>query len=129
MTADAERLRAAVPETPETPDALRQRAYTAAFADSDPDPTPAEHAEAARLILGAIAADGREVVPWLRIRRQLPEHLRQYDNRVLTAMWLAGTVWIISNRGRWYVAAGDQHDQQRAARDHLAGTVSVSRAI
>jgi hypothetical protein len=124
---DDERLVAVA--APATPDALRQRAYTAAFADGDPDPSPAEHAEAARLVLAAIAADGREVVPWLRIRRQLPEHLRRYDNRVLTAMWLVGTVWIVSNRGRWFVAAGDQHDLQRAARDHQAGRVSVPRAM
>lgn len=101
-------------------DQLRRAAYAAAFTD-EWTPTPAQRAELAPLILAAIAqvsaaVDG-DVVPWARVRRRLPAHLRPYDADVLTALWLDGTVWLCSVAGRWQVAIGDAADRARVDHD------------
>ncbi|MEB3020894.1 hypothetical protein [[Mycobacterium] crassicus] len=111
---------------------LRSAAFVAAFTD-EWTPTPEQRAELAPLILAAIAevsaaVDG-DVVPWARVRRRLPAHLRPYDADVLTQMWLDGRVWLCSVKGQWQVAKGDAADRARVDRDRHHGSATAPLAI
>ncbi|TXI56888.1 hypothetical protein [Mycolicibacter arupensis] len=103
--------------------------YTAEFDADLPDPTPEQRAELERLIVAAIRGDGREVVPWARIQRQLPEGLREFASSVVTAMWLDGAVWLASVHGRWMVAEGDAADLTRAEHDRHHGCARPPLAV
>lgn len=110
-------------------DDLRAAAYVAAFEESQPSPTPEQRAELEALILAAIAADGREVVAWARIRRAIQPELRSFDADVLTAMWTDGKVWLCSVGGQWQVAKGDAADRVRVDRDRFHGSVTAPLAV
>lgn len=112
-----------------TADELRAAEFLAAFAEDFPEPSPFQRVELERIILGAIAADGREVVGWSRIRRAIPPGLRPYDSAVLTQMWTDGKVWLCSVKGQWQVAKGDAADRARVDRDRFHGSVTAPLAV
>ncbi|TXH21492.1 MAG: hypothetical protein E6R06_19760 [Mycobacterium sp.] len=108
---------------------LRFAAFVTAFAEEFPGPTPQQRAELERVILSAIAADGREVVPWRRVIRSIPDELRPFAPDVLTGMWLSGDIWMASVKGQWQVAKGDAADRARADRDRHHGSVTPPIAV
>ena len=110
-------------------DELRFAAFVAAFEEDSPSPTPEQRAQLEQCILSAIAADGREVVPWRRVIRSIPTELRDFAPDVVTAMWTDGTLWMCSVKGQWMLAKGDAADAARVERDRFHGSVTAPLAV
>ncbi|MGV0633055.1 hypothetical protein ABQE69_05425 [Mycolicibacillus trivialis] len=110
-------------------DELRFAAFVAAFEEDSPSPTAEQRAELERIILAAIAADGREVVAWSRIVRSIPSELRDLAPDVVTQLWTDGRVWLCSVKGAWQVAIGDAADRARVDRDRFHGSVTPPLAV
>jgi len=110
-------------------DELRFKTFLAAFEEDSPSPTAHQRAELEQCILAAIAADGREVVPWRRVVRSIPPELRDLAPDVVTAMWLSGELWMASVKGAWQVAIGDAADRARVDRDRFHRSVTAPLAV
>ncbi|MEZ0341756.1 hypothetical protein ACAG25_17455 [Mycobacterium sp. pV006] len=73
-------------------------------------------------ILREIDASRDEFVPWALIRERVPGSFWR-KGEALARLFCDGRVYAIKNRGRNYVALGDEHDIEIAKRRKAEGRV------
>ncbi|OBF56730.1 hypothetical protein A5756_10590 [Mycobacterium sp. 852002-53434_SCH5985345] len=84
--------------------------------------------EIGRMILGALAESGEQLMAWAALRRRIPGgHWRAGES--LTRLWLAGCVYLVKVKGRNYVGLGDEQDAQIAAKTKTEGRVPELRCL
>jgi|GEM_PF-6804206 len=110
-------------------DAARRAAFSAAFGEAWPDPTPEQRAAVERHILAAIRDLGGDVQPWRRVRRRIPARLRAFDAQVMNSMYDEGKLWVMGVHGHWLVAEGGPAEELRVASDRIWGRCTTPRAI